>query len=125
MQGVEKVKVDRPARKGDLIAYQVHRSYVTQDYKAMRWSVWRLGVVESASRAGVVRKVRQSGYDTVLAITDTNGRTAPGIGLWAVAPRSTVDMAALMADEDLWGQDLEDLAEVRAALQQYKVHAAS
>lgn len=125
MQGIEKVKVDRPARKGDLIAYQVHRSYVGQNYETVRWSVWRLGVVESASRAGMVRKVRQSGYDTVLTVIGPNGYTVPGIGRWAVAPRATVDMVALMADEELWGQDLENLAEVRAALQQYKVHAAS
>lgn len=121
MQGTEKVKVDRPARKGDLIAYRLHQSYTTVDSTTEHWSVWRLGIVESASRAGVVRKVRQSGTDTVLTITNAQDRAVGAVGLWAVAPRAEVDLDGLMADEELWGQDLDDLASVKAAIAQYRI----
>lgn len=117
------VKADRLARKGDLVAYQFHRSYTTTDHATERWSVWRLGTVEHASRDGIVRAIRQSGYNTVVTVTNAQGRRVTGshVGGWAVAPRCEVDMDGLMADEELWGQDLDDLASVRAAIAQYRI----
>ena len=42
--------------------------------------------------------------------------------MWAVAPRDEVDMDALIADTELWGQDLDDPASVKAAIAKYRIH---
>lgn len=116
-------QIDRTAKKGDLCAYQIHRSYTTCNGGATeRWATWRLGIVHKASRAGMVRDVMQSGYDTVLHVTDAQGRAIHPVGMWAVAPRDEVDMDALTADTELWGQDLDDLASVKAAIAKYRIH---
>ena len=115
-------QIDRTARKGDLCAYQIHRSYTAVHGATERWATWRLGIVHKASRAGMVRDVMQSGYETVLHVTDAQGRAIHPVGMWAVAPRDEVDMDALTADTDLWGQDLDVIARIKAAIAKYRIH---
>jgi hypothetical protein len=115
-------QIDRTAKKGDLCAYRIHRSYTAVHGTTERWATWRLGIVHKASRAGMVRDVMQSGHDTVLHVTDAQGRALHPVGMWAVAPRDEVDMDALIADTDLWGQDFDDLASVKAAIAKYRIH---
>lgn len=109
------VVVETRARKGDIVAFELCRGYVTADYKRVSSTVWRFGVAEQCSRDGRVRKVRQVGYGTVLDLD----RSRYNVGKVAVVPLSMLsDPAAAVAA--LPADDLPTIEDARAVIAPFK-----
>lgn len=110
-----------PATKGDILAIERRQTttFVNGGRTLHTW--WELGVVESATRDGVVKTARGGPYRSLSTVhTKRSERWIPdhGIGNVMVAPRSSVDVDAI--PDDVMTDTYVGLAEIRSALDPYR-----
>jgi len=129
------------ARKGDLCAIELTTSYtMAATCKVERETVWRLGIVTSATRPGVVRTasyvaIAWLGRDVSAATPRASG---PGVAreVYVDGPRRTVGLGQIVThpaigcprDEILdaaKGLTFDDFAEVREFLARWKPRAGA
>ena len=117
------------ARKGDLAAIELTTSYtLAAADKVERETVWRLGVVTGATRAGVVRTAAyewqwQRGADVAREVYAGGPRRTVGLGQIVTHPAIGCPRDEILSASK--GLTFDDFAEVREFLARWKPRAGA
>jgi len=117
------------ARKGDLAAIELGSSYtLAATYKVERETAWRLGIVTSATRAGVVRTASyewqwQRGADVAREVYAGGPRRTVGLGQIVTHPAIGCPRDEIL--DAAKGLTFDDFAEVREFLARWKPRAGA
>ena len=114
-------KIQQKARRGDLAAYEVKRSYTTQT-EHVRYSRWRLGIVHSVTRGGEIKTLLDWTLGSTVEVKDRHGHRPMHIGYDVLCvPSDVMDLAAMRAAGEKLEGDFETLAELRDDIREYKI----
>lgn len=113
-------KIIQKARRADLAAYEVKRSYTVLGGETVSYNRWRLGIVRSITRDGEIREIEDWTTGSSVQVKNKHGYRPSHIGpdVYAV-PSDQMDLQA-MRDGDV-GNDYETLADLRDAIRGYRL----
>lgn len=111
-------------KKGDLVAVEKITTATFAGGGRTTSIRWELGIVESATRDGVVRSARIGPFQSRCAIHRQNGAgqwiPEHGIGRVVIAPRASVDVASVPSD--VLTAEYPGVEEIREAVGPYRHH---